>query len=127
MTDGPAQRHARVVRADETQRTSGPGVTLVVGVSAETVGSPQLWFGEFTSEPGVVIPKHFHTCDTAAVLLSGRAVFEIGDDLAERLEMEPGDYCYMPAGVVHTEGTLGDATARFVFARDRAGGETTYL
>lgn len=41
--------------------------------------------------------------------------------------MEPGDYVYVPRGVIHTEETIGTDTAEFVIARDAGGGKTTYL
>ena len=115
---------ARIIRESDDNRRSGDGVELVVAVSKESTGAEDLWFGRFTSEPGVEIPPHHHTCDTVAYLIRGRAAFRVG---AERLEMIPGEYVYVPAYVVHTEETLGDETAEFIIARDKAGGETVYL
>jgi uncharacterized RmlC-like cupin family protein len=115
---------ARIIREGDANRRSGDGVELVVAVSKETTGAEHLWFGRFTSEPGVSIPPHHHTCDTVAYLIRGQAAFQVG---AERLEMVPGEYVYVPANVVHTEETLGNETAEFIIARDKAGGETVYL
>jgi quercetin dioxygenase-like cupin family protein len=67
------------------------------------------------------IPPHHHTCDTIAYLIRGRAAFSSGD---ERAEMEPGDFVYVGAGVVHSEETIGDEAAEFVLARDSVDGQT---
>ncbi|HVL32132.1 MAG TPA: cupin domain-containing protein [Actinomycetota bacterium] len=121
-----SNQKARVIRAGEADHHEDEGVHMWVGVSKAT-GSSELWFGRFASDRNVSIPPHYHSCDTAAYLVAGRAAFRIGDALDERLEMEPGDYVFVPAGVVHTEETIGDERAEFIIARDRRGGETTYL
>jgi uncharacterized RmlC-like cupin family protein len=113
-----------VIPDAEAEHRPGDGVEVVVAVSAETVGSPGLWFGRFTTEPGVKIPPHYHTCDTAAYLVRGRCAFDIDGG---RLEMAPGDFLYVPKGAVHTEETVGNETAELIFARDDNGGETVYL
>jgi quercetin dioxygenase-like cupin family protein len=90
-------------------------------ITPELTGSKQLMMGTFSTGPGMSIPPHHHTCDTIAYLVRGRAVFGSGD---ERIEMSPGDFVYVAAGVVHTEETIGDEIAEFVLARDNGGGET---
>lgn len=117
---------ARVVRANEAERHAEDGVEIFIATGGE--GSPtDIWFGRFTSAPGVKIPRHHHTSDTVAYCISGGAAFDIGEDATERLTVGPGDYVFVPAGVVHTEETVGSETADFVIARNRHGGETTYL
>lgn len=108
----------------DAERRTSPGVEITVAVSKDSTGSPTLWFGSFATEPGVKVPAHYHTADTAAYLVSGRAAFEID---GERVEMAAGEFLYVPRMVVHTEETVGDQTAFGVYARDEAGGETVYL
>ena len=115
---------SKVIRDAEAEHRIDQGVEVVIAVSKERVGAPDLWFGRFTTEPGVKIPRHYHSCDTAAYCLRGRAAFEIEGG---RLEMSPGDFLYVPAGAIHTEETVGDETAELIFARDNGGGETVYL
>ena len=114
----------RIIRKEDAEVRTGEGVEIIVAVSKEMVGSSVLWFGSFSTDPGVKVPQHYHTADTGAYLVSGRAAFEID---GERVEMSPGEYLYVPKGVVHTEETVGDETAFGVYARDEAGGETVYL
>lgn len=118
-----AKRWRIVTKKDAEVRTD-EGVEVVVAVSKETVGADVLWFGSFSTDPGVKIPRHYHTADTGAYLVSGRAAFEIE---GERVEMSAGEYLYVPKNLVHTEETIGDETAVGIFARDEAGGETIYL
>lgn len=119
-------RQPKLIPAGKEEHWSDTGMDLRA-VSPGVSGAPSLWFARFTADGGVNIPRHTHTSDTVAYLLSGRASFTIGMDGEERMDMEPGDYLYMPAGVVHTEETLGDEQAVFLLARDGGGGDTTFI
>ena len=117
-------RRWKVIKKTDAEVRTGDGVEIVVAVSKETVGSSVLWFASFSTEPGVKVSRHYHTADTGAYLVSGRAAFEID---GERVEMSPGDYLYVPKNIVHSEETVGEETAFGIYARDEAGGETIYL
>jgi len=117
------ERKSKIIRDEEAEHRPGEGLEVVVAVSKDNAGAPALWFGRFTTDPGVRIPPHYHTCDTAAYCIRGRAAFDIEGG---RLEISPGDFLYVPAGAVHTEETVGDETAELIFARDEAGGETVF-
>jgi len=114
---------ARLIRGKEVQTVASPGLELAIGVSAETAGSKTLLFGRFTARRGSRVPPHQHTCETAAYLVSGRVVINAGEALGERFELEPGDYVYVGAGVIHDEETVGDEDAVLMMARDQQGGE----
>lgn len=114
----------KVINRDQAEIRKGEGVEIVVGVSKETAGSEDLWFASFATEPGVKVGRHYHTADTAAYLVSGRAAFEIE---GTRVEMSPGEYLYVPRNIVHSEETVGDEPAFGIYARNEAGGETIYL
>ena len=60
-------------------------------------------------------------------LVDGRAVFRSGPDLGDVHEMAPGDWLFVPAGMVHVEQTPDDVHGEFLYARDGGGGTTTYL
>ena len=98
------------------------------GASSSEFTPPQhpeeLILGKFATGPGFKIPPHHHTSNTICFLIRGRAVFETGDDLSQRLEMNAGDYAVIDAGVIHTEATVGDEEAEFVLALDHGGGDT---
>jgi len=108
----------QVVRGSDAPATSQEGIEIVQGVALGTADSPAVWFGLFKTVPGVRIPPHFHTHDSVAYLMSGRAAFTIGQ---ERIELSPGDWLHVPKQLVHTEETVGGEIAEFVFATDPAG------
>jgi anti-sigma factor ChrR (cupin superfamily) len=54
-------------------------------------------------DPGVAIPPHRHTGETHALTLSGRR------ELADGVQVGPGDYVYEPAGNTDTWKTVGEA------------------
>jgi quercetin dioxygenase-like cupin family protein len=111
----------RLIKASDVFRYSSDGF---FSEFTEPSGTDELVLGRFSTGPGFKIPPHHHTCNTICYLVRGRAVFEIGADAAERLEMSPGDYAVIDSGIVHTEATIGEEEAEFILARDHAGGET---
>lgn len=117
---------AKLIPAGKEEHWSDTGMDLRA-VSPRISGAPTLWFARFTAEGGVSIPRHTHTADTVAYLVSGRASFTVGMDGEERIDMGPGDFLYMPADIVHTEETLGDEQAVFLLARDGGGGDTIFV
>jgi uncharacterized RmlC-like cupin family protein len=110
------------IAADTVQRSAGDGVltekALGPGDAREIV------FGRFVIDAGVSLPAHVHTADTIAYCIAGSCSFRVGDRLEEEFEIGPGDYAYIPAGMVHTEATGADGV-ELIFARDRRGGETS--
>jgi quercetin dioxygenase-like cupin family protein len=48
---------------------------------------------------GAVVPWHTHPHEQVGYLVSGRLLFEIGDD--EKLELAPGDSWLVPSNVSH--------------------------
>lgn len=120
------QPEPKLIRAGEEDHWTDTGMDLRA-VSPRISGASTLWFARFTADGGVSIPRHTHTADTVAYLVSGRASFTVGMDGEERMDMAPGDFLYMPAGVVHTEETHGDEQAVFLLARDGGGGDTTFI
>ena len=112
----------RVTKPNELVREDATG--FEVAVSPAVTGSKGLVFGSAKVPGGLRVPAHYHTVDTAALLIRGRAALRYGEKLATRLEMAAGDYAYVGANVVHDEETLGDEVAEFIMARDERGGET---
>jgi uncharacterized RmlC-like cupin family protein len=124
---GPgAPRDARVVTGDEAFLGSEDGIEFWRGVDNAEAGT-QAFLARARCAAGTRIPPHWHTEDTIAYLAEGKAVFRSGDDLADVHEMHPGDWLFVPAGMVHVEETPADSHGDFLYARAGAGGETTYL
>ena len=55
--------------------------------------------------PGHSVPTHSHPHEQIGMVYSGRATLCIGD---EEREVGPGDFYCIPAGVPHSDTTLGD-------------------
>jgi len=110
----------RVVRAAELSSATAqtPGMLRLEAVSGRTVGSRQLWMGRATAAPGVVSAAHHHgASETSFTVTRGRAVFLCGPELRTRVEVNPGDFVYVPPFAVHVEATLGDEEVEFIVAR----------
>lgn len=94
------------------------GAVRVVGVDPAATGS-RIWMGRVSNEPGMrSVPHHHGEADTAGYVLSGRARIYWGDGYAEYVEMEAGDFVYVPAFLPHIEANLSD-TEPLVFLTTR--------
>jgi quercetin dioxygenase-like cupin family protein len=107
------------ISANEAEQSSSDGV--FTEMELRPGDARELTFGKFVIEPGVSLPAHTHAFDTMAHCVTGSCSFRIGEELDEEFEIAPGQYCYIPAGVVHTEET-GVEGVELIFARDRQGG-----
>jgi uncharacterized RmlC-like cupin family protein len=91
----------KVIRSTaDYQGKQGP--TYAGAISAESVGSPGLWFGKITVAPGARTKAHYHEAhETAMFVVSGEADIWFGDELREHEVIRAGEYLYVPAGVSH--------------------------
>lgn len=91
----------RVVRAGEAA-TSRQGLEQFHGISAESVGARALCAHLVVIPPGGRARAHRHAGHESAIyLIEGRAVVWHGEALERRVEMQPGDFLYIPPGVPH--------------------------
>jgi uncharacterized RmlC-like cupin family protein len=108
-----------VVRGGELYRGK-QGLDYTPGVSAETVGSRDLWLGSVTLPPaGGRTKAHIHEQhESAFYMISGEEVeVYTGEQLEHRDVAHAGDYLYFPAGVPHVVVNRSEAPAGFVGAR----------
>ena len=117
---------ARLVRRDEAYVGAESGIELWRGVDSTALGTPA-FLARARCAAGTRIPPHWHSEDTIAYLADGRAVFRSGDGLRDVYEMSPGDWLFVPAGMVHAEETPDDSHGDFLYARAGGGGDTTYV
>jgi uncharacterized RmlC-like cupin family protein len=120
------ERSALLAKAAESAIFDEDGIALWRGFDPATVGT-KVFLARARADAGTLIPPHWHSQDTVAYLADGRAVFRSGPDLADVHEMVPGDWIFVPGGMVHVEQTPDDVHADFLYARDGGGGTTTYL
>jgi quercetin dioxygenase-like cupin family protein len=119
-------RTARTASAADTSLGEEDGVAFWLGFDPSNIGTA-VFLARARAAAGTRIPPHWHSHDTIAYLMNGRCVFRSGVDLADVHEMEPGDWLFVPAGLVHVEETPDDTHGDFLYARDGGGGTTTYL
>lgn len=79
------------------------------------------WIGFVSSEPGEWSGWHHHgETDTYFYVLQGGIEFEYGADRAVT-NVDAGDFCHVPAGLVHRERSKPGARADLVLVRMGAG------
>jgi uncharacterized RmlC-like cupin family protein len=83
----------------------------------EAFAAGDRWVGYVSSEPGAWSGWHHHgETDTYFYVLAGGIEFEYGADRSN-LAVNSGDFCHMPAGLVHRERTRPGASAELVLVR----------
>lgn len=122
----PHDRAAEAVAALEREAELAAGATCVVvrsgatyagrqgleyfeGVSARSAGARGLCMHLLELPPGAAALPHLHERhETAIHVLSGRAQMHYGEGLRDRLEVQAGDFLYIPAGVPHLPANASD-------------------
>jgi quercetin dioxygenase-like cupin family protein len=82
-----------------TSRSDAVPVEMMPGVIRRTLStSDSLMLIEVVFEKDAVVPLHNHPHEQVGYLISGRVLFELGD---ERRELAAGDSWLVPPGVPH--------------------------
>lgn len=115
------QAQIRVVRPDE--RTKGPPSP---GMDRQQAfGTDELWAGLVRTEAGMVSGWHHHgEYETVIYVLTGALHMEFGPGGSNTVEACPGDFVYVPKGVVHRESNPATAPADLVGVRAGRGEST---
>jgi uncharacterized RmlC-like cupin family protein len=102
--------------------TAEQGSDYSPGVSAEAVGSQNLFLGVVTLPPGKRTKAHVHERhETAMYFLSGESIdMYTGPRLEHHEVMHPGDYLYIPVNVLHVAVNRSAVPAVFVGSRNEA-------
>ena len=94
------------------------GLTYFAGISAENVGAKAICMHLLKMPPGTRAKAHLHDShETAIYLIEGRAAMWYGENLEQHMEMQAGEFLYIPAGVPHLPYNPFDAEAVAVLAR----------
>ncbi len=97
----PATRTCVVVHPRDSY-DGKQGLTYFAGISAQSAGATGICMHSLTIPPGGKARPHLHeNHETAIYVLSGRAEMLYGEGLKEKLEVQAGDYLYIPAGMPH--------------------------
>jgi uncharacterized RmlC-like cupin family protein len=95
------------------------GLDYFEGVSAETAGARGLCMHLLEMPPGAAALPHLHEAhETAIYMLGGRAKMRYGEGFGRELEIQAGDFLYIPAGMPHQPFNASDSEpATAVIAR----------
>jgi len=83
------------------------GAVRISGVSIQHTPARRLWYGKVRNEPGYRSVSHHHgEAETGGYVLSGRARIYFGDKFEDYLDMEEGDWIFVPPFMPHVECNL---------------------
>jgi uncharacterized RmlC-like cupin family protein len=101
VSGGVGVRTCAVVRS--TERYHGKqGFDYGAGISAESVGATGICMHMLTIPPGGRAKTHLHQKhETAIRVLSGNGRMWFGEALEQVVDVGPGDFLYIPAGIPH--------------------------
>jgi uncharacterized RmlC-like cupin family protein len=94
-----------IVGSDELTGTTAQtsGMNRMAAITRER-GADNLWAGLVVMDPGAKSGAHHHgESESVIYILSGRAMFRWGDDLADTVEAGAGDFIFVPPNLVHQE------------------------
>ncbi len=77
--------------------------TIFPGVHIRTAAMERMMMSVVDLEPGSVVEEHSHPHEQVGMLLEGKAIFYIGDEVRT---LGPGDLYRIPGGVKHKVVTL---------------------
>lgn len=111
---------AGVYKVSPTERIEGaptPGI-----VREEAVATDDLWAGFARTDAGMTSGWHHHGAyDSVVFVLAGAFRVESGPGGAEVTDAIPGDFVFIPAGVVHREGNPSEAESQLIVVRSGEG------
>jgi uncharacterized RmlC-like cupin family protein len=87
---------------DRTPQTAG--MRRLVAISQPLVGSEALWAGVMLAEPNTASSVHHHgPLETVVYVLSGWSQVRWGRRLEHEVDLEPGDFLFIPPYMPHQE------------------------
>ena len=112
-TSGQASATAviTVVRKDQLSAETGQSAAAVrwSGVDRALTGAQRIWFGRVHNEPGTwSLPHHHGEAETGGFLFSGHGRIYFGEGYREFVDLEAGDFVFVPPYLPHIEGNRSD-------------------
>lgn len=95
----------KVIRPADRVAEVASGAMVREGAIAErVVGAQKIWLGYAELPGGMVSSVHHHgEAESGIYIISGRARFYGGPDLADVQEAEAGDFIWVPPQLIHVE------------------------
>jgi uncharacterized RmlC-like cupin family protein len=83
------------------------GAVRISGVSIQHTPATRLWYGKVRNEPGYRSVSHHHgEAETGGYVLSGRGRVYFGEKFEDYVDMEEGDWVFVPPFMPHVECNL---------------------
>lgn len=83
------------------------GATRISGVSIQHTPATRIWFGKVSNDPSYRSAPHHHgEAETGGYVLSGRARIYFGVGFADYIDMQEGDWVFVPPFMPHVECNL---------------------
>jgi uncharacterized RmlC-like cupin family protein len=97
------------------------GIQYMQGMSAKNVGSQNLSVNVATVPPGAIAYAHIHDgFEVMLFIVQGRVKHTYGENLAQSVINEAGDFIYIKPGVPHEVFNIGDEPLIAFVARSAA-------
>jgi uncharacterized RmlC-like cupin family protein len=115
--------HARPVVVPATSVDSATaqsaGAERIAGVSSATSPATRIWLGKVRNDPGHrSVPHHHGEAETGGYVLKGLARIWFGKDFSEFVDVNEGEFVFVPPQMPHIEGNLSpDAELVWLTAR----------
>ena len=92
-----------VIHSDELEVEVASGaMTRLAGVSKSLAGTEGIHMAIATIPPACASSPHYHTnCESAIYVVKGKGKFLTGIHLEESLDLNEGDFIYVPQDSVH--------------------------
>lgn len=92
-------------RGDENHDTGqSGGAHRVSGVGPQHTPATRIWFGRVSNEPGFrSLPHHHGDAETGGYVLEGRGRIYYGPGYTHWVDMEAGDFVFVPPNMPHVE------------------------
>jgi uncharacterized RmlC-like cupin family protein len=89
---------------EDANTANSGGAIRVSGVSIQHTPARRLWFGKVHNDPGYRSVTHHHgEAETGGYVLSGKARIYFGEKFEDYLDMETGDWVFVPPFMPHIE------------------------
>lgn len=102
---------------EDTGQTEG--AVRVSGVSIQHSPATKIWYGKVENKPGYRSAPHHHgEAETGGYVLEGRARIYFGESFQQYVDMEEGDWVFVPPFMPHVECNM-DRDKRLVWMTTR--------
>ncbi len=106
-----------IIHATETMNKSDHGLVREFGISSTTTGAQALSMAFGMVPAKSKSKRHYHPFETAVYMISGSARAYFGPNDERSVDVSPGDFIYIPAGMIHSTENTGDTPVEYILAR----------